>query len=357
MARLSRRWTILAAAIVAAVIVAVAVAAFSPPDSKSTAARRTAEAGTAAISSTSQSGASQEGTVGDVPAGTPIPALTSAPAVTVAPSYTPAATVTPAPTPVPTGPLTPAPTPAPTSAPAPPPAPAPAPTPTSTPASAPACTTSAAVGTCGPYVYPGIQGSSGHPTVGQDVWSPISGWQQTLYATGPGNWLVTANMPAGNRAVVSYPNTGAAYGEQPLSKFSQIYSSFSENMNATAATSAWATYDLWFNNWGNEVMIQHDFAGNGPCTFIATQSFGGSHGVPLQPWGLCKFGTELIWKLTSGSEQTGSVDILSMVTWLETHGYLPADSTITDLSYGFEICSTGGVSENFQVKSFSITAS
>ena len=233
----------------------------------------------------------------------------------------------------------------------------PSPDPATSAPSAGTCTTSAAQGSCGPYTYSRIQGSSQDPTVAQDVWNPISGWQQTLYATSPGSWHVAANMPAGNTGVVSFPDTGAAYGEQPLSKFSEIYSSFSENMNATAETSAWAAYDLWFNNWANEVMIQHDFAGSGPCTFVATQSFGGSGGVPVQTWGLCQYGTELIWKLTGGNEQTGSVDILAMVIWLENHGYLPSASTITDLSYGFEICSTGGQDENFQVNSFSITAS
>jgi hypothetical protein len=188
------------------------------------------------------------------------------------------------------------------------------------------------------------------------VWAPISGWQQSLSAVGPGDWSATANMPAGNTAVVSFPNTGAGYGEQPVSKFKTITSSFSENMNATSKTSAWAAYDLWFNNWGNEVMIQHDFANNGACPFLATQSFGGSGGVPVQTWGLCKYGSELIWKLTTGSEQTGSVDILSMVTWLESHGYMPSASTITALSYGFEICSTGGQNETFHVNSFSISA-
>jgi hypothetical protein len=128
-------------------------------------------------------------------------------------------------------------------------------------------------------------------------------------------------------------------------------------MNATAGNSAWATYDLWFNHWNNEVTIQRDFAGNGPCTFVATQTFGGSGGVPVQTWGLCQFGSELVWKLTSGNEQTGSVDVLSMITWLENNGYMPSNSTITNLSYGFEVCSTGEQDENFQVNSFSITAS
>ena len=211
-------------------------------------------------------------------------------------------------------------------------------------------------GGCGPYRYPAITDSNGDTTVGQDVWNPIPGWHQTLYATEPGNWYVTANMPAGNTAVVSFPNTGQPYNEVPLSGFSSIYSSFSENMHATGGTSAWAAYDLWFNHWGNEVMIQHDFANNGPCPAQATATFGGSGGVPVQNWNLCKYGSELIWKLTGGNEHSGTVDLLSMLTWLENHGYLPHNSTVTDFSYGFEICSTGGRPETFTVNRFSISA-
>lgn len=219
------------------------------------------------------------------------------------------------------------------------------------------CTTSKVDGGCGPYVYPKVQRSSMDPTIQQNVWNPISGWHQTLTAANPGNWRITANMPKGNTAVVSYPNTGAQYDEDPVSKYKVLTSSFTENMHATKGTSAWAAFDLWFNNWDNEVMIQHDFAGNAPCPFVAKQVFGGSHGVPRQTWGLCNFGDELVWKLTGGSEQKGSVDILAMVTYLETHHYMKAKSTITDLSYGWEICSTGGKKETFQVSAFSITAS
>jgi hypothetical protein len=69
----------------------------------------------------------------------------------------------------------------------------------------------------------------------------------------------------------------------------------------------------------DEVMIQHDFARNGACTTLATAAFGGSDGVPVQKWHLCKYGSELIWKLTR-NERSGSVDILSMLTWLVNHG-------------------------------------
>ena len=64
-------------------------------------------------------------------------------------------------------------------------------------------------GSCGPYTYPQIQGNPSEITVEQDVWNPISGWQQTLTATNPGSWQVTANMPDKNTAVISFPNTGA----------------------------------------------------------------------------------------------------------------------------------------------------
>ena len=275
---------------------------------------------------------------------------TAPPTTPAAPPTTPAAPPT-TPAAPPTTPAAPPTTPA-----APPTSPSlapttPAPTPTDT------CTTSAAQGRCGPFTYPQIEGTSQNPTVGQDVWNPISGWRQTLYANSPGDWSVTANMPAGNTAVVSYPSIGATYANSPLSSFSHMYSLFSENMNATSGTSAWAAYDIWLNNGNNEVMIQHDFANNGACTAGASATFGGSGGVPVQNWNLCQFGSELVWKLTGGNEQSGSVDILSMLTWLENNGYLPQGSTLGLIGYGWEICSTGGVNENFQVSSFSITTS
>jgi hypothetical protein len=238
------------------------------------------------------------------------------------------------------------------------------------------CTTSAPKGGCGPYdSYSQITGTTSSTYVGNNVWNPIASWQQTLHAIDPGNWRVAANMPAGNTAVVSYPSIGANYGQvtdfpTPLTHYSSIYSSFSETMNATASTSAWAAYDIWLgpsdcspataNCTSNEVMIQHDFANNGDCTTVAAASFRGSGGVPSRRWHLCQLGSELIWKLGADeqnkvSEQSGSVDILSMLTWLVDHGYLPSNAGLWSVGYGWEICSTGGVNENFQVRGYSIT--
>jgi hypothetical protein len=195
------------------------------------------------------------------------------------------------------------------------------------------------------------------------VWNPISGWSQTLYATNPGTWYVTANLPAGNTAVVSFPNTGESYNNSLLTSFSSMYSSFSENMNPASGTSAEAAYDIWLNNWNNEVMIQHDmFNRGGPCgPVLATTTFGGKGGVPTQSWILCQYGSEIIWQVAGSGDtygvHSGSVDVLAMLNWLvNSGGYLPKSSSLTAIGYGFEICSTGGADENFQVKGFTITS-
>jgi hypothetical protein len=220
------------------------------------------------------------------------------------------------------------------------------------------CVKLAAKSGCGPYLYKAITQSSGHDTyVGQDVWNPIPGWSQALHATSPGTWYVIARMPAGNTAVVSFPNVEQQYYyTNTLTGFSSIYSSFTESMHPEQGTSAEAAYDIWLNDWRNEVMIQHDIVNRGACPVAATAVFGGSGGVPVQRWNLCKYGSELIWQLSGAREQSGSVNILSMLTWLATHGYLPERSGLTAISYGFEICSTGGQPETFTVSRFSISA-
>jgi hypothetical protein len=236
-----------------------------------------------------------------------------------------------------------------------------------TPSLSSGCTVSAARGSCGPYTeYASIIGTTSATNIGNNVWNPINGWKQTLYSVNPGHWSVTANMPAGNTAVVSYPSVGANYGQvsghaEPLSDFRSLHSSFRETMNANSRTSAWAAYDIWLgpssgSKATDEVMIQHDFANNGACTAEASATFGGSGGVPVQKWNLCQFGRELVWKLTGGNEKSGTVNILAMLHWLVAHRYMAKDTGLFSIGYGWEICSTGGQNETFEVKNFSITA-
>lgn len=235
------------------------------------------------------------------------------------------------------------------------------------------CTVSAAGDSCGPFDgYKSITGTTSSTYVGNNVWSPVSGWHQRLRANNPGDWKVVANMPAGNTAVVSYPSIGAHYGRitnvpTPLSKYAQIRSRFTEHMHATARTSAWAMYDVWLGKTGcsscasHEVMIQHDFANNGDCDAVAKADFPGAGGV-AQHWHLCTYGSALIWKLGPSeskktSEQSGVVRILPMLRWLVHHHYLPRRTGLWLIGYGWEIASTGGDRETFKVSDFALHAS
>ena len=231
------------------------------------------------------------------------------------------------------------------------------------------CVTSGANGRCGPYDYPEITGSGGSDTfVQNNIWNANSGTTQTLAANDPGSWSVVAHgQPAGFTGVQTYPDTQEIYTQSdntpdPLSGFSSITSSFTENMNAASGTSAEAAFDIWLGqnsstNYADEVMIWNDQANRGTCggaKVLANANFGGSNGVPRQNWTLCKWGSsELIWYLTRGNEQSGTVDVLSILTWLERHGDLPVNSGLNQIEYGFEICSTPGP-ETFTVSQFGI---
>ena len=262
---------------------------------------------------------------------------------------------------------------------------------------------------CGPYLYPPDVGSNGiNVNINNDFWGysaslassygETEAQMQTLYAINPGNWYAIIDFPTGKTAIEDYPDTNFIFyypgfwvngvnGSAPrVSSFSYMYGSFSDNMNANpASTDAEAAYDIWMNGYSNEVMIWNDQANRGGagyqgCKSSATAtklSFGGTNGIPALLWNYvkCSSGStgEQIFLLdqkdlgigttTVYGVPTGSVDILSMLKWLMTNGttshgvltpYLPTTSTLTQVEYGFEVASTGGVPEKFQVNSLGL---
>jgi hypothetical protein len=226
---------------------------------------------------------------------------------------------------------------------------------TQLPAYASTCTTSAAQGSCGPYDYSQITSSDGSGTyVNNDVWSPVPGWSEVLTAANPGDWSVVANMPAGNNSVVSYPDVQELYNNVPLSSYTSLTSSFTEAMNPHSGTLSEAAFDLWLNNWNDEVMIWNDNYGEdlSDDTDMGSVAFGGQN-FEVYRNGPLGNGEELIVSLDS-NEQSGTIDILSTLKWLESKGDLPSGSTLTSIDYGWEILSTGGQNETYQLSSFCI---
>jgi hypothetical protein len=227
---------------------------------------------------------------------------------------------------------------------------------------------------CGPYRYPASRGIAGDIEVDNHVWSDPAGFTnricragricQTLYARSPGRWHAVADYPAGDTSVRAFPSTYQnvdwVNGREPrLSRWKLLQSTWAERFRAHAnpGTIAEAGYDIWLDNWDWEVMIQVDFAGdrqrprcdrNGDV--IATQRFWG------QRWDLCKFDSELIWQYPTGVNHShGRAHILAMLDWLIRRHYLPRNPGLTALSFGFEICSTGGQLERFPLTGFTLT--
>ncbi len=238
---------------------------------------------------------------------------------------------------------------------------------TSASASAPySCTTTTLPhGKCGPYASYApiaIDGQNvSQPFVDQNAWAPGPGYAATLAANSPGDWQVTGTVTPNNGAIQSFPNAGwgMPYPEVRADSYTTLPSSWDVTIPDHPGIAAWAAYDLWFNNWGAEVMIQTDIQA-GP----AYNCSGPSATIDGRPWHFCDFGSERVIKpgltdppggwtqATAGNMPSGSVDVQKILQWLVSTGHLPASSTWTAGSFGFELASTGGTPEPFTVNQF-----
>jgi len=194
--------------------------------------------------------------------------------------------------------------------------------------------------------------------VRQNMWAcPNHCGTQTLWAQSSSNWGVVSDQPDGNTAVLSYPDvqyilTQANGDPAPLSGFTMITSSFSQSMPSSGDFEA--AYDIWLNNWNTEVMIWTDNHGQQPAgapvpaavldgqTWTLWAGSGTSGGYPSGPFSF----------VLQGNETAGTVNILAALDYLMSHGYIPSNSAINDVEYGWEICSTNGQAEDFQMQSF-----
>ncbi len=225
--------------------------------------------------------------------------------------------------------------------------------------------TAALSGNLGWYNYPGVNESLNGEIcyVGQDMWGDGDGqpgYTQETYAYSPGDWWTTVNFPAGNTAVVSYPNVQCTYYDvnsvDPLiSSFKKIQSSWSVVMPSGAGLDGEATYDIWLNSWKTEIMIWvYDERTTTPLgNEIASYT---NDGITYQVWGSAGnsggYVDGTISFLPNKKLATGSVDLLAMFNWMISQKYVPATSGLTAIGFGFEMCSTGGVPMTFRTTNF-----
>jgi hypothetical protein len=223
------------------------------------------------------------------------------------------------------------------------------------------CTTSAPTGNCGPYFDRAITKSDGYNTyVGNNKWGcgpADTCGRQTVQADSPGHWQVTSDQAAGNTAVLTYPDvqqvfTNVTGNDPPIDRFHILFSRFAEAMHARAGTDAEAAYDIWLSNTRgpDEIMIWVDNRGrgNGGATRIGRATIFG------QRFTVYEYGHgEIIFSLNR-NEQAGIVHILTILGWLQQHGYVARRAAIGQVDFGWEICSTGGRPETFSVSAYTL---
>jgi hypothetical protein len=186
-----------------------------------------------------------------------------------------------------------------------------------------------------------------------DMWNcpqPACG-QQTISADSPSDWGVTATMAAGNTAILTYPDVGKLYNDQPVTHFGAVFDQFTESMPRNVpGLSAEAANDVWLNKWTIEMMIWVDSAGRSLAggTRIGSATIFGQH---FSVW---KFGgSEFIFDLDH-NETSGTTHILASISWLMRHGDVPASATLTQAEFGWEIASTHGQPAAFTMSRFAL---
>jgi hypothetical protein len=189
----------------------------------------------------------------------------------------------------------------------------------------------------------------GRYAVSNDEWG--TGYDtQTVWVDSAENWGLHATQPS-TPGVKSYANIGTNPGA-PLDSLSSVTSSFDET---NPSGGSWeSAYDLWLNGTDIEVMV---------WTYVS----GGvvPLGRPVRSVTLGG-GTWTLWVgdnghnptysfVRHGNETSGTVDILSLLKYLENTGGYFSDPMLSSIQYGWEIAGTGDVRKDFTMNDYSAT--
>jgi hypothetical protein len=145
------------------------------------------------------------------------------------------------------------------------------------------------------------------------------------------------------------------FGNKPLlSSFSTISATFEETSPHVGDYEV--AWDCWFNNNANEFMVWVDNYNQTPAgsKVGSNVSLGGrSYDIWWSP--SSGTGGYVVFNATT-TFTSGTVDLLQLFNYAVSHGWLPANSTVDQLSFGAEICSTNGHAATWTVSNYSITA-
>jgi hypothetical protein len=220
-------------------------------------------------------------------------------------------------------------------------------------------------------------GSTQAAYVVQDEWNQTGALQsQDLDASSMSHWQVKASLAAGNTAVLSYPDsqdtvTNTNDEPVPLTKYTDIRSTYSVTMPGSPHSSDdyEAAYDIWLGastqtSWTNdqEIMIWTDNHGQTPAGNDTGKTWTDpSTGDVYEIWldsgkTTVSSGNDIVTLVSRANHASGAVDLLNVLKWLQSAGYTSANAGVDQIDYGFELCSTSGVTETFAVNGYTLDA-
>lgn len=182
-------------------------------------------------------------------------------------------------------------------------------------------------------------------------WNTAEAGPQTIWANSYHSWGVVSRQ-ASTTSVKTYPSVQENYNNHPkVSSLRLLRSRFRETMpKASRNFDAEAAYDLWFNDGDIEVMLWVDNHGQAPAggriatAKIAGQSFG-VFSPNHNAYSFVKLGKQ---------ERHGTAHLYLALRWLLRHGDISRSAFLTQVNFGWEICSTHGVPMSFRVGGYSL---
>ena len=198
--------------------------------------------------------------------------------------------------------------------------------------------------------------SAGGYYIHNNMWNhaKYSPCKSALYAWSADNWYVVANMNNKKRdgAVKTYPNVHKDFRSAPINSFESITSGFAETSPHVGIYNV--AYDIWINGVATpgctEIMIWNENFQQVPGgKYIQDVIFDGqAYKVHRAP------GTGYIAFVATTNFTSGTVNLLEIMKWTQSKGWLPSTSVLNQICFGVEMVSTDDADATFKVTAFSI---